>query len=64
MLNSHCNNNGKKKKRKKKYIKNKINMRLPRFDLRIYGFKNIVVVTTLWRPMELIDKINQYMLKL
>ena len=63
MLNSHCNNNDKNNNCYNKNNKKKI-MRSPRFEFRIYGSKTTVESTTLWRPMELIDKNNQYMLKL
>ena len=51
MLNLHCNNNDKKKNIKKKHDKV---MRTPRYEPRIYAME----------PMELIDKDNQYILKL
>ena len=50
MLNLHCNKNGKNKQKKKKK--------------KSMGSKSTEVSTTLWRPMELTDKNNKFMLKL
>ena len=57
MLNSYCNNCQKiiEKKTLKKYAVTKI---------RTQDISTTVVSTTLWRPMELIDKTNQYVQKL
>ena len=61
MLNLHCNKNDKKKNHKKKFKK--------MCDYRdsnpgSMGSRATEVSTTLWRPIELTDKNNQYMLKL
>ena len=58
MLNSHCHNNDKKKINKKKICGHRDS------NPGYMDSKTTVVSTTLWRPMELIDKNNQYMLKL
>ena len=57
MLNLHCYKNGEKKNIHVKK-KNKKTMQLSRFEPRKYGLKIHEVSTTLWRPMELIDKNN------
>ena len=61
MLNSHCNNNDKHKNIIKKNIKN-----CGHRDSNpgYMDSKTIVVSDMLWRPMEKIDKNNQYLLKL
>ena len=62
MLNSHCYNNDRKKIIKSNKIK-KI-MRSPRFETRIYGFKDHRGIHYAMETNEIIDENNQYMLKL
>ena len=57
MLNLHCNNIDKKKHTKKICGHRDAN---PGY----MDSKTTVVSSSLWRPMELVDEINQYMLKL
>ena len=61
MLNLHCNNNDKIKH--KKIIKKELCDYLDSNPGYI-GSKSSKGSTTLWRPMQLPDKNNQYMLKL
>ena len=58
MLNLHCTNNDKKKKKKIKV------MRSPRFEPRIYASKDNRGNHYAMEANELLDKNNQYMLKL
>ena len=64
MFNSHCNNNDQKRQIAPKK-KNLEKVCVPRDSNPGYiDSKTTVVSTTLWRPRALIDKNNQYMLKL
>ena len=60
MSNSHCDYNDKKKHKKN----NKKIMRSPRFEHRIYGFKDHRGIHYAMEAVKLIDEIKQYMLKL
>ena len=66
MLNLHCNKLQKNAITEIGTKKNAITEIRIQDDIRIHcmGSKCTQVSTTLWRPMELVDRNNQYMLKL